>query len=170
MNPCSNPVARFKYHSVIEIFLGSRTGCLLISIRLPSAFISPDLRAMRFFPYPYPKSFTGHIRATLNDGRVIEARYVEATGENPSPGGRVVQFRAVEKVVDWPPLSSCNQHLAIWQQCRRVTITCGAEAAGGRPGPIRRIIQFRARKIAAAKTTGDQDLAGEGPAELACEG
>ncbi len=58
-------------------------------------------------------------------------------------------------------LSSCDQHLTVGQQRRRVNIACGAEAAGGTPGPGgRRIVQFRAREIAAgALSSCDQHLA-----------
>ena len=42
--------------------------------------------------------------------------------------------------------SSCDEHLAVGQQRRRVQIACGAEAAGGGPGPAGRIVQFRARR------------------------
>jgi hypothetical protein len=52
----------------------------------------------------------------------------EAAGGGPSPGGRIVQFRARE--IGAETTSSCDEHLAVGQQRRRVTIACGAEAAG----------------------------------------
>ena len=42
--------------------------------------------------------------------------------------------------------TACDEHLAVGQQRRRVSIACGGEAAGGRPGPARRIVEFRARE------------------------
>jgi len=57
------------------------------------------------------------------------------------PEPNIVQFRAreIEGV-----LSSCDEHLAVGQQRRRVRIASGAEAAGGTPASRRRVVQFRA--------------------------
>ena len=46
--------------------------------------------------------------------------------------------------------SSRDQHLAVGQQRRRVTIACGGEGAGAAPHPGSRIVQFRARESDAA--------------------
>ena len=43
-------------------------------------------------------------------------------------------------------MTACDEHLAVGQQRRRVSIARGGEAAGGRPGPARRIVEFRARE------------------------
>jgi hypothetical protein len=37
---------------------------------------------------PYPKAFTGHIRATLNDGRVVEERQPHIRGGAQEPLSR----------------------------------------------------------------------------------
>ena len=56
--------------------------------------------------------------------------------------------------------SSCDEHLAVGQQRRRVKLACGAEAAGGAPGAGGRIVQLRAREIADAVTSSrDEHLA-----------
>ena len=57
----------------------------------------------------------------------------EAASGRPGPGRRIVQFRARENAA--AVVTPCDEHLAVGQQRRRVTIACGAEAAGGRPGP-----------------------------------
>ena len=57
-------------------------------------------------------------------------------------------------------LTACDEHLAVGQQRRRVTIACGGEAAGGRPGPARRIVEFRARESAdCCQSACDEHLA-----------
>ena len=69
---------------------------------------------------------------------------VEAAGRRPGPTRRIVEFRAREIAVLSP--SACDEHLAVGQQRRRVTIACDGEAAGRRPGPAGRIVEFRARE------------------------
>ena len=57
-------------------------------------------------------------------------------------------------------VTACDEHLAVGQQRRRVTIACGGEAAGGRPGPARRIVEFRARESASRyRAACDEHLA-----------
>ena len=87
--------------------------------------------------------------------RVLAARGVEAARGRPCPVRRVVQFRASERegMAGSPCndlITPCNQHHAVGQQGRRVTMACGVEAARGRPGPARWVVQFRARKSAAS--------------------
>src|SRR5262245_51826221 len=54
--------------------------------------------------------------------------------------------------------TSCSEHFAAGQQCRRVKIACGGEAAAGRPSPTRRIVELRACEIAVVKTARDKHL------------
>jgi hypothetical protein len=54
------------------------------------------------------------------------------------PEPNIVQFRAREIAAE--AISSCDEHLAVGQQRRRVKTSCGAEAAGGGPGPGGRIV------------------------------
>src|SRR5205814_640496 len=57
-----------------------------------------------------------------------------------------VQFRArdIPGGVLGVDEAACDEHLAVGQQRRRVTIPPGGEAAGGAPGPAGWIVQFRA--------------------------
>src|SRR5205807_2551308 len=70
------------------------------------------------------------------------------------------QFRARERAA--AVISSCDEHLAVGQQRRRVSIACGAEASGGGPGPRGRIVQFRARENAAGVISSRDDHLGGG--------
>src|SRR6266496_2833048 len=66
---------------------------------------------------------------------------VEAAGDCPGPGGRVVQFRGARSstvIVE----SACNQHHPVGQQYRRMSITRGVEITGGRPDSTYGIVQF----------------------------
>ena len=68
-----------------------------------------------------------------------------------------VEFGACENAT---VITSCDEHLAVGQQRRRVRTACRDEAPGGRPSPARRIVEFRARKSAvSARTAGDEHLA-----------
>ena len=85
----------------------------------------------------------------------VQACGGEAAGGRPSPARRIVQFRARASRCR----ASCDEHLAVGQQRRRVSTACGGEAAGGRPGPASRIVQFRAGEIGAVVTSCDEHLA-----------
>jgi hypothetical protein len=53
---------------------------------------------------PYPNSFTGHIRATLNDGRVVEVRQPHFRGGASEPLTRddiVAKFRLNTRHGGW---------------------------------------------------------------------
>ena len=86
-----------------------------------------------------------------------------------SPDRRVPRSREVAGAI-----TACDEHLAVGQQRRRVTIACGGEAAGGRPGPARRIVEFRAREIAvvvaARLRRAPCRWAATSPCEIACGG
>ena len=67
---------------------------------------------------PYPSNFTGHIRAVLNDGRVIEERQPHFRGgaHEPLTHGDIVEKFAL------------NVRHGGWGRCVR---QCGAQGSGG---------------------------------------
>ncbi len=69
----------------------------------------------------------------------------KAAAGRPGPARRVIEFRAPERAAAGRA-PGCDEHLAIWQQRRRVLRPCVCEAAGGCPGSARRVVQFRARE------------------------
>src|SRR5207253_2568234 len=74
-----------------------------------------------------------------------------------------VQFRArdIPGGVFGVDEAACDEHLAVGQQRRRVTIPPGGEAAGGAPGAAGRVVECRApeRKAVGAGTACDEHLA-----------
>ena len=78
---------------------------------------------------------------------MFRARGVEVARGGPSSARRIVQLRAREIAAIVP---SCDEHLAVGQQRRRVFKARGVEVARGGPSSARWIVQLRAREIAAA--------------------
>src|SRR6266487_6859430 len=76
----------------------------------------------------------------------------EATRSTPSPGDRIVQFRARQNTAG--AKSSSDKHLAIGEQSRGVFAPCGGEEEGRRrPHPTDWVVQFRGRQNGSAGVT-----------------
>ena len=61
---------------------------------------------------------------------MILACDAEAAGRRPGPARRIVEFRAREENVAAVVITSCDEHLAVGQQRRRMIKAAGVEAAG----------------------------------------
>src|SRR5262249_36527236 len=100
------------------------------------------------------KAALGQHRAIGQQCRGMEIPpVIQAAGEGPCPGSRIVNFRACAISV----IPTRNQYLAIVQQGSRMTIrplSVGAASEG--PRSCRRIVEFRG---GATATPGDQHLA-----------
>src|SRR5437763_1290043 len=90
----------------------------------------------------------------------MKASGAEAAGRRPGSARRIIEFRARDRVAG-AILTSGDEHQAVKQQYRPVTISCGAEVASGRPGSARRIVEFGARESGAGaiNTSGDEHQA-----------
>src|SRR5215831_18717105 len=88
-------------------------------------------------------------------GGVSSTTGVEIARSRPSPARRVIQLRT-RKIADELVLTSCNKHVPIAQQVRRVKKAAN-KATCDRPTPAGRIVQLRA--WLAVITCCNQDLA-----------
>src|SRR5205814_840282 len=77
----------------------------------------------------------------------------------PCVGGRVVEFRAGEKVT--VPNAAYDKDLAGWQQCRGVKRARFGERTGWAPGVGRRVVEFGVNKgdEGAVLPSGHEDFA-----------
>lgn len=80
---------------------------------------------------------------------------VEAAGQRPSAGGRIIEFRARERDAACP--SARDKHHAVGQECCRMGVSRGLEAGRVGEGAGRWIIEFGARESVTASPRSASD-------------
>src|SRR5205809_146428 len=88
----------------------------------------------------------------------LSIEVAEAISPAAKCGADIVEFRACKSTA---VETACDEHLAVGQQYRRVTIACGGEAAADCPSLACRIVEFHACETAddAVVTACDEHLA-----------